>query len=105
MAQSRLTITAQADPNGNAVPKETIGPRGSISWQVSQITVTSTSSAQSLCAVAVNGHAVCATSSGNSDTADGPPTIKLSSRDQLEIVWSQCTPGASCTAVIFYESS
>lgn len=81
------------------LPSQAVGTR----WKVQFITVQSDSLIQSKAQVLLNNQPVIATSKGNLDTASGDPPIPVTGKDKFQIQWTSCTPGATCTAVIWYE--
>lgn len=68
-------------------------------WSVEQVSVQTTGGA---CTAAVykNGALICATSSGQLDSADGAPAVTIEGSDQLQIQWTGAGNGVTCTARI-----
>lgn len=70
--------------------------------EITQVSVVCDGSASSDCTLYVSNQVVCATRTGNGDSADGDPPIILTDAEELQLVWRDATPGANCSAVIFY---
>lgn len=95
-------VTVTANANGIAVAALRSRAPGT-RWVVSQIAVQSSSVATTTAQVQLNGQVVCATSTGNSDTAAGEPPVQVNASDQLQVVWGNADVGATCVATFFYD--
>ena len=82
-----------------------LGPeRAGESWEVTRISVTCTSTLQTVVTVYENvvstQTALFNSKAGNSDVAAGDPPMTIPSGSRVVIVWTAGTPGAAATAVL-----
>ena len=104
MITGRLDQATNAQFDANGVAIATLGPRGPVTWEISRLTVSSTSTLPSQArlfdgpgggAELTNTNLIEGTYSGNLDATDTPFTIQPGS--QLYIQWTGGTPGATAT--------
>lgn len=79
-----------------------IRPKSSVSWEVTQVTTEMpTAPSGSLCVLRKNGNKVT-DMIATGDAAGGDPSVVLRPSDELTIEWTQCTPGDTGKALVFY---
>lgn len=79
-----------------------VRPTNSATWEVTQVTTEMTSApAGALCTLRKNRYKV-SDLIATGDAAGGDPSVVIRSTDELTIEWSQCTPGDTGLALVFY---
>lgn len=97
-------MNAVADANGianAALPTRSVGSR----WTILFIHVESDSALSSVASVYLNQQPIVGSKSGNFDNASGDPPIPVTGKDSFIIQWTGCTPGAKCSAVLWYNDA
>ena len=102
----RVEVEVVADANGNAVAvtPNVNGP----AWQLTQVTVSSTSTLLSQCATYVGANSagvrISSTYLGNGDT-DSSPNTTLKYGESVCAVWSNVTPGSACRLTVVFDET
>jgi hypothetical protein len=98
--QQDRPYSGTVDAGGNLTLR--IRPKSSASWEVTQVTTEMpTAPSGSLCVLRKNGNKVTDMIS-TGDAASGDPSVVLRPSDELTIEWTQCTPGDTGRALVFY---
>jgi purine nucleoside permease len=79
-------------------------PTGRV-WSVTQISVQCDGAKNSQASVFVDSHLVCASQSGNQDTAAGAPFVIMRDAETLIIQWANASPGANIQAWVSYDDA
>ena len=95
---------AQATANALGVAEADFTPPARFFWNVTQITVSSSSALASTTKVFVDQKYFCGSAVGNGDSADGS-ALRVNNNQTLRIVWSGCTPAAVCVCNIQVEEN
>lgn len=106
MASQQLQQLLQTKALVDGTALITTGPtQVNTTWHVTQVSVTAfmnkpTVSGSCGAAIYLNEVLVCASSAGQQDTADNDPEITVPAGSSLQIQWSGCKSGTTCTALL-----
>lgn len=91
-----MSSSATADATGTATIQFDQVESGWL-WLVTAMSVRTTSTTQTRCAVFAGSRLMDGSDTGNFDFSDRNSPVLVNSAEQLSVVWTGATPGAVCT--------